>query len=139
MRIVKLSSEYEFANVDEVDDYFENIGSRNPPGQFRITEGRIAADGLEIGERLIFSYQAAVYYIAQAASGRKNNSDELHVDYPYFFLINLDTLHRIEPISFDEIRQLLGQLHWGRGQGWKLSTRQNFKSLIPIISFELDM
>jgi hypothetical protein len=91
MRIVKLS-EVEFEDERAIDDYFDYLHEADPPGKFRITDRRIAEDGLEPGEYLIFSYNGTICRIALSASGRLDNKDEYKDTYPFYFKINLDTL-----------------------------------------------
>lgn len=91
MRVIKLNTTKEFPALEDLERYFDNdLPSRNPPGKFRLTKGRIAEDGLQPGERVIFSYKCCVCFVAYAASGRMENTDEYQNDYPYFFIIDLD-------------------------------------------------
>ncbi|NIP22739.1 MAG: hypothetical protein GWO38_02710 [Phycisphaerae bacterium] len=58
MRIVKLSEDI-FPELEDVIVFFRDyLPERTPPGKFRITEGRIAQDGLEPGERFYINFNA---------------------------------------------------------------------------------
>jgi hypothetical protein len=92
MRIVKLSKDI-FPDLESVMVFFRDyLPERNPPGKFRITEGRIAQDGLEPGEEILFSYSGRIYFMAQSATGCLRNEDEHRNKYPFYFLIDMDTL-----------------------------------------------
>jgi hypothetical protein len=94
MRIIKLSHrDKDFPNRKSVDYYFlHKLSNRNPAGKFLLTKGRIAKDGIEIGEQLIFSYKTEILYMALSASGRIENLDEDVDMYPFYFLIDMDSL-----------------------------------------------
>ncbi|HYV37563.1 MAG TPA: HNH endonuclease [Gemmataceae bacterium] len=94
MRIVKLTNaEARFTTLDGVRRFFlEEMPSRTPPGKFRVTPGRIAKDGLEPGEPIVFTFQARVVFTARAASGLLSNDDEESEKYPTCFLVDLSTL-----------------------------------------------
>ena len=54
MRIVKLSKDI-FPDLESVMVFFRDyLPERNPPGKFRITEGRIAQDVLNRGKKYYF-------------------------------------------------------------------------------------
>jgi len=44
----------------------------------------------------LFSYLTKVYYIAKSASGRLPNRDKYRDTHPFYFVVDLDTLHRAE-------------------------------------------
>ena len=94
MRIIKLSNkDKSFPDRKRVDSYFlKKLPNRNPPGKFRLTQGRVAKDSIEIGEKLIFSYKTEIIYIGLSASGRIDNSDEDMDMYPFYFIIDIDSL-----------------------------------------------
>jgi hypothetical protein len=93
MRIVKLSkTEAGLGTLDGVRRFFlEEMPGRTPPGKFLVSPGRIAKDGLEPGEPLVFTYQARVVFTARAASGLVPNNDE-ESEKPTYFVVNLSTL-----------------------------------------------
>ncbi|MCB0170064.1 MAG: hypothetical protein KDJ97_05885 [Anaerolineae bacterium] len=104
MRIVKLSEEI-FSDLESVMRFFRDyLPQRDPPGKFRITEGRITQDGLEPGEEMLFSYNGTIYFIAQSATGRLENEDEHQNEYPFYFLVDMDTLRPVE-ISLHDVEQ----------------------------------
>ncbi len=92
MRIVKLSAD-EFPDLEDVDWFFEEeLAAREPRGKFRIPRGWIAADGLQPGEPILFSYRSIVRYSALAGSGRQRNNDDQRERYPYYFVVDPETL-----------------------------------------------
>ena len=96
MRLVKLSTQ-EFEDLNKVNEYFQNVlPQRTPPGKFMIPKGWIAEDRLSEGELVLFSFNSRVVRVAQAASGRRANDDPEFADYPYYFLVDLDTLREVE-------------------------------------------
>jgi len=104
MRIVKLSEE-KFPKLQDVEKFFRNrLPHWNPPGKFRITEGRIAKNGLQPGEEVLFSYNGMIYYIARSATGRLRNEDEYQNEYPFYFLVEMDTLRAVE-ITLHDVEQ----------------------------------
>lgn len=130
MRIVKLSQE-EFPTLKDIRDYFEKyLPDTNPLGKIRMTSGRIAQNALELDEVLLFSYKGAICYIARSASGRLKNKDKYRYEYPYYFLVNLDTLHATE-ISLHYVEQLYHRMTTEtkslvQSQGWPMITNQSF-------------
>ena len=94
MRIIKLSpNDSDFPDRDSVDEYFNiKLPSRNPTGQFLLTQGRIAKDGIVNGELIIFSYKTEITHIAKAASGRLVHSQENSGTYPFYFLVDTSTI-----------------------------------------------
>lgn len=104
MRIVKLSEDI-FPELEDVMVFFRDyLPERTPPGKFRITEGRIAQGGLEPGEEILFSYNGRIYFIAQSATGRLKNEDEHQNEYPFYFLVDMDTLRPVG-ISLHDVEQ----------------------------------
>ena len=104
MRIVKLSEDI-FPDLESVMVFFRDyLPERNPPGKFRITEGRITEDGLEPGEEILFSYNGRIYFRAQSATGRLKNEDEHQNEYPFYFLVDMDTLRPVG-ISLHDVEQ----------------------------------
>lgn len=88
MRIIKLSKD-EFENLEEVFDFFQRkLYYRNPEGQFRLPSSKT----IQKDEMLLFSYEKVVRFTAIAKEGVSENHDELSVDYPYHFIIDMDTL-----------------------------------------------
>jgi len=104
MRIVKLSEKI-FPELEDVMEFFKNsLPNWNPPGKFRITDGRIARDGLQPGEEVLFSYSGIIRYIARSATGCRKNEDEYQSEYPFYFLVEMNTLQSIE-ISLRDVEQ----------------------------------
>lgn len=94
MRIIKLSDrDKDFPNCESVGYYFQyKLPNRNPPGKFLLTKGRVAKNGIEIGEQLIFSYKSKILYLALSASGRRDNLDEDVDMYPFYFVVDMSTI-----------------------------------------------
>jgi len=68
MRIIKLGKG-EFKTLEDVKDYFgRKLYERKPEGKFRLPRTKIGADGLEIGEPILFSYQTVICFTARAKS-----------------------------------------------------------------------
>ena len=58
MRLIKLSTEAEFPEEQDLQKYFkEELPSRNPSGLFLLPSGWISKKGLRVGETLLFSYR----------------------------------------------------------------------------------
>lgn len=123
MRIIKLSDrDKDFPDRKSVDYYFQHkLTNKKPPGKFLLTKGRIAKDGIKSGEQLIFSYKTEILYIALSASSRMENLDEDVDMYPFYFVIDMNSiipakgnLSDIESICFKaEINKNIV-----RAQGW---------------------
>jgi hypothetical protein len=94
MRIIKLSpKDVDFPNRESVDEYFNNIlRGRDVAGKFLLTKGRISANGITAGETIIFSYETEITHIAKASSGRRENFDLDRESYPYYFLVDVNTI-----------------------------------------------
>lgn len=94
MRIIKLSSkDIDFPNRASVDTYFAvKLPKRTPAGQFLLTKGRIAGGGIETGEAIIFSYATEITHIARAATGRCENGGDDNHTYPFYFVVDMNTL-----------------------------------------------
>ena len=94
MRIIKLSASDEEMNTrDMVDLYFkESLAKRDPAGQFLLTKGRIRMGGIVVGEPLIFTYKGQIAYIAKASSGRITNTGSDRDIYPFYFIVDVNTI-----------------------------------------------
>lgn len=94
MRIIKLSpKDISFPDRSSVDSYFElELPNRRPAGQFNLTQGKIAENGITIGESIIFSYQTEITHIARAGSGKLVRSENNIGKYPFYFIIDLATV-----------------------------------------------
>ncbi len=102
MRIIKLSKD-EFGDLDEVLDFFQrDLYNRNPEGQFRLPNNKT----IEKDELLLFSYQKVVRFTAIAKEGVSENHDKLSVDYPYHFIIDMETLESAE-MSLEKVEEFL--------------------------------
>jgi len=78
MRIIKLSSkDPDMQTKADVRTFFDDYLPReaSPAGKFLLTRGRIAEDGLSIGEKLVFSYHPKLVYLGHAASGVAPNTE----------------------------------------------------------------
>jgi hypothetical protein len=94
MRIIKLSSkDIDFPDRAGVVNYFEvKLPNRDPVGQFLLTKGRIREGGIEDGEPLIFTYKGQITYTAKASSGRFTNSGSDRDTYPFYFIVDVNTI-----------------------------------------------
>jgi hypothetical protein len=124
MRIIKLSPEdLSFPDRRSVDMYFEQrLPNRIPEGQFFITKGRIAKDGIKKGELLIFSYRNEIVYIAKAKSDRFINDGIEKSTYPYYFCVDCSTIEKGRG-SLAELEEALRGKHSQfrdlvKAQGW---------------------
>jgi len=107
MRIVKLS-EQEFLSSSDVNYFFETtLFSRSERGKFRITAGRIRGDSFREGETLVFTYRTIVYYIGRSASALRTNTDGDRSKYPYFFIVDVDSLRQVEMTGLHDIERLV--------------------------------
>jgi hypothetical protein len=119
MRVVKLSEDV-FADEAAVEDFFANVlPQRKPPGLFHCG-AQIAKDGLNVAERLLFTYRGHLRFVGRAATGRLPNTFGLQNEYPYCFIVDP---HSIQPAiaSFGHIEQALaavGATVSLAGQGW---------------------
>ena len=97
MRIIKLSNKDPDMRTEAyVRKFFENYLPRkaSPAGKFSLPRGRIAEDGLSIGEKLVFSYQSKLVYLGHAASGVAPNTEPGDDGYPLFFLVDAQRIYR---------------------------------------------
>lgn len=94
MRIIKLSqSDTDFPDRSSVDEYFKfKLANKEPVGKFLLTKGRIAESGILPGESIIFSYRTEITHIAKAASKRTVNENFDNKHYPFYFLIDMETI-----------------------------------------------
>lgn len=123
MRIIKLSSkDIDFPDRASVDAYFTvKLPNRNPAGQFLLTQGRIADGGIDTGEAIIFSYATEVTHIARAASGRYDNGGDNNRTYPFYFVVDMNTLSSAQGNLSDVEASLTGlgrRKNIVRTQGW---------------------
>jgi hypothetical protein len=125
MRIIKLSpKDVDFPNRESVDEYFNNkLRERDPAGKFLLTKGRISANGISAGETIIFSYVTEIMYIAKALSGRRENFDVDREIFPYYFLVDINTIVPAQG-NLDTVESSLAELgiikNIVRTQGWPL-------------------
>ena len=106
MRIIKLSKD-EFEDLDKVNDYFQHkLYDRILVGQFRLPSKKT----IEKGELLLFSYEKIVRFTAIAKEGVSENHDEFSDEYPYYFIIDMETLEVAE-MSFEQIEDFLRDIY----------------------------
>ena len=121
MRIIKMSVDV-FETLDVLIQFFqEDLPAHDPPGKFRIPKGRIAEDCLAEREPLLFSYESSVVYTARAASGRCKNRDECSDEYPFYFLVDMETVRRVDVTLVeveDRLRATGVRKHIVHSQGW---------------------
>ncbi|HAM52380.1 MAG TPA: hypothetical protein DCP92_17420 [Nitrospiraceae bacterium] len=124
MRIIKLSPEdIDFPDRNSVDVYFrQTLPNRNLAGQFLLTKGRIAENGIDQGELLIFSYKTEVVYLARANSNRIPNMGPQRTIYPFYFLVDLPTVTQGKGTLYEVEEALEEALHGVtnivKTQGW---------------------
>lgn len=94
MRVIKLSpNDPDMMTREMVTTFFRGkLGSRIPLGQFFLTQGRIAENGITPGERLLFTYNGECVYQARAASGRTKTEGAESNQYPFYFCIKMESL-----------------------------------------------
>lgn len=131
MRIVKLSSGQGFEDSEDVREFFEETLPDRFDGRFRMTAGRIRADGLAIGEMVLFSKGGQVYYIARAASERMVNDDKWAGKLPFYFEVDRASIHPVN-ISLYEVeeryRAATGQaINLAQSRGWPEIKDQAFE------------
>lgn len=92
MRIIKLSEKDEdMLDRSMVDVFFKKELPKRNGGRFHVPKGFISSVNFPAGEQLVFSYKKEIIYLATAKSGilaTKNGSSS----YPYYFLINIDSI-----------------------------------------------
>jgi hypothetical protein len=119
MRVAKLSDNV-FADEAALDAFFAERPNSNPPGWFLIPASRIRADGLAVGEWVLFTYLAQLRYLARAASGRQDNTFKPRPGFPYCFCVDPGSIRRVDlPLSEVEKRfRAAGVDRSLAGQGW---------------------
>ncbi len=125
MRIIKLGKG-EFKTLGEVKEFFEGeLLQREPKGKFRLRKLSIAEDKLNIGEPILFSYQTIVCFSARTKTGRLINYDKQANKYPYYFVVDMDTLQpsniRLKIVE-ERLRDELGGKHLVKTQRWPALT-----------------
>jgi hypothetical protein len=125
MRIIKLSSKDPAMRTEaDVREFFEDYlpHEASPPGRFQLTRGRIAEDGLSIGEKLVFSYQSKLVYLGHAASGVAPNAEPDNGESPSFFLVDAQRIYRARGTlrDFEDALREKGLLQKNivKSQGW---------------------
>jgi len=121
MRLVKLTDEL---LGGALNDYFDNVlPARHPPGLFRCPRGPIARNALATGETMLFSYRGRIRFVARAGSGRMMNTYLPDAKYPHCFLVNLQTLRRVNA-SVEEVEARLRDRNCldksFRSRGWNI-------------------
>lgn len=124
MRVIKLSpADPDMTSRDKVDWFFrQHLAQRNPKGQFLLTKGRIAKDGISEGELLVFSYEGDIVFLGIAATSRQNTSGPDAVRYPHYFCVDVDSiksgLGRLS--DFESLLRSAGLFDGNlvRAQGW---------------------
>jgi hypothetical protein len=126
MRIIKLSPfDEDMKTLVDVHAYFnKKLLSRSPQGSFLLTKGRIAKNGIEPGELLIFSYKGNIVYLAFSASGRIDNQGDEAEEYPYYFCIDIDSIvpgkGHLKDLEQDFNRLGITKKHLLNTQGWPI-------------------
>ena len=133
MRIIKLGTGV-FSNFEQVEDFFKNdLPYRNPPGKFLVSSPLIGKTGLDKGEKLLFVYKGMIHFSALAASGRMDNHDKSTSGYPFYFLVDLNSLTRVK-ISLKEVEDILSQnnvtMSMVKSRSWSVVKNRNVVDLI---------
>ena len=103
MRIVKLGPE-EFPDEHKLLGYFEQeLPARTPPGLF-LFKSRIAKDELDPGETVLFCHDAKVRFVAEAVTGRMDNTYLRQAEYPHCFVMKLPARRTDVPLAEVESR-----------------------------------
>lgn len=94
MRIIKLSpSDKDMKTRDMVDCFFyKHLAERDPVGQFLVTNGRIAKDGIHPGETLVFTYLGDIVFTSRASTVRLETSGHDALKYPYYFCVDMGSV-----------------------------------------------
>jgi hypothetical protein len=119
MRLVKLSTT-EFKDEVDLHDYFFGVlPKRNPKGLF-VFNDHIAANGLDPGETILFSYKNKLRYVTKTKTSRTDNTSRNKGKYSYCFEIELPV--READVSLEEVERKLqakaGLKKSLLGQGW---------------------
>src|SRR5207253_8395544 len=102
------------------DAFFAGLSKRNPPGLFLIPPGQIRADGLAVGEWVLFTYLGRLRYVARAASGRQDNTFEPRQGFPHCFIVDPASIRPVD-LPLNEVEQRFRAAGIDRslaGQGW---------------------
>lgn len=119
MRVVKLGPE-EFPDENKLLGYFEQeLPRRNPQGLF-LFKDRIAKDGLEPGETVLFCHETKLRFVAEAATGRMDNTHLRQGEYSHCFVIKLPPRRANVPLAEVErrLRAEAGLKKSLQGQAW---------------------
>ena len=103
MRVVKTSTDDEDFRTDEDFEHFfsKELPARTPPGKFRVTDGRIKPGGLAPEEHVLFQYNGKIRRIARSESGLKINLDNKKNQYPYYFVVDLESMFKVSATISD--------------------------------------
>lgn len=95
MRVIKLSPEdVDMRDRDAVTTFFQHeLPQRG--WRFLLTKGRVASNALEVGDLLVFTYRGELVYVAIAGSDRGETPGDEASTYPYYFLIQPGSVHRL--------------------------------------------
>jgi Predicted restriction endonuclease len=137
MRLVKLST-IEFEDENVLQRYFsEELHNREPKGLF-VFGRQIAANGIEPGETILFSYRSKLRYVGKAKTGRTDNSHPDYPEYSHCFVIKLPV--REANVSLEEVeRKLRAEASLQKslaGQGWtKIPDSERAEKVIEDLLF----
>ncbi len=77
---------------------------------------------MEAGEPLVFTYGSKITHLAKSASGRLLNPQCDQSQYPYYFLVDLETLQLVKDIPLSKFEESLTGIgltkNLVRSQGW---------------------
>jgi hypothetical protein len=126
MRIIKLSpDDIEMKTREMVDSFFlTRLHEKDPKGQFLLTKGRIAEDGIQPGEYLVFTYLGDLVYVARSASRREETEGPNARQYPHYFCVDVDSIKAASGrlAAFEDALRSRGLLDRNlvKSQGWPI-------------------
>ena len=126
MRVIKLSpDDTDMKTREKVDWFFlTHLHERRPEGQFFFPKGRIAEDGIQPGEWLIFTYLGSIVYIARSASNRlESKGNNAHL-FPFYFCIDTNSIRQAKG-SLSALEDILRRkeildCNLVKSQGWPI-------------------
>lgn len=106
MRVIKLAKE-EFPLREDVDEYFRSPESDFHRRGFIFPKGRIAEDGVQPGEIVVFTYNAQAAYLAEATGPREDYDGPECPEKPFRLPLDTGSLEAID-VSLHDLLCWLG-------------------------------
>lgn len=128
MRVIKLSpNDPDMKTRKKVDQFFlTELPKQERKGRFFFPKGRIAKNGIQPGEWLIFTYLGNIVYTARSASHRLENKgiDAQQYQYPFYFCIDTSSISSAQGSlsGLEEALRSKGLLNRNlvKSQGWPI-------------------